>query len=263
MKRLSIFPCAALMLGVLSLPGNAGADTIAITAGTLTGEPAGARIHLEGRGLVLDGSGDVTGGRWDLGGFCRGTPDACGPGATASLLASWNDHDFPGIATLNGRTFIVGMQTTTQGSAFVEFTGSARLPLFTGTERITVSAPFSFRGSILTPIDEVTGTSMLVFLTGSGNATINMIWNTTAGGAWQFENALYQFAASDPVPEPATMLLVGSGLAALTLRRRAGRTSSTCARRTSHVAREHVARDTSARGEPSALEVERGQLRTS
>lgn len=230
MNRLSIFPCTALVVGMLSLPGSAVADTIAITAGTLTGEPFGARIHLEGSGLVLDGSGDVTGGRWELGGFCRGTPDVCGPGSTASLLASWNDHDFPGQATLDGRTFIVGMQTTTQGSAFVEFTGSVLLPQFTGTERITVSAPFDFRGSIWTPIDEVTGNATLVFLTGRGTATINMIWNTTAGGAWEFQNALYQFSASDPVPEPATMLLVGSGIAALTIRRRA--------RSTSHVARD-------------------------
>ena len=221
MRRLSMFTRAALLLGIaLSMPAAAAADTIAITAGTLHGEPAGARIHLEGSGLVLDGSGDVTGGRWELGGFCRGTPDVCGPGSTTSLLASWNDHDFPGNATLNGRSFTLGMQTSTQGSAFVEFTGSAVLPLFTGAERITVTAPFAFRGSILTPIDEVTGSSTLVFLTGRGNATINMIWNTTAGGAWQFENALYRFSATDPVPEPATILLVGSGITALALRRR-------------------------------------------
>ena len=223
MHRLSIFPGAAALLGMLSLPTTAGADTIRITAGTLVGEPFGARVHLEGSGLVLDGAGDVTGGRWDLGGFCRGTPDACGPGSMASLLASWQDHDFPGEATLHGRTFVVGMQTTTQGSAFVEFTGSAQLPLFKGTERITVSAPFSFRGSVLTPFDELTGNSTLTFLTGRGSATINMIWNTTAGGAWQFESALYQFSASDPVPEPTTMLLVGSGIATLAARRRVAR----------------------------------------
>jgi len=224
MNRLSILPHVALLVGMSALPASARAETITITTGTLVGEPAGARIHLEGSGLVLDGSGDVTGGRWDLGGFCRGTPDACGPGSTASLLASWQDHDFPGSTTLNGRSFTLGMQTSTQGSAFVEFSGSAPLPLFTGAERVTVSAPFSFRGSILTPFDELSGNSALVFLTGRGTATLNMIWNTTAGGAWQFENALYQFSASDPVPEPATMLLVGSGLAALTVGRRARRT---------------------------------------
>ena len=223
MTRFSIFPGGAVLVGMLCLPTSAGAETIRITAGTLMGEPAGARIHLEGSGLVLDGSGDVTGGRWDLGGFCRGTPDACGPGSMASLLASWQDHDFPGNATLGGRTFVVGLQTESQGSAFVEFTGSAQLPLFTGAERITVSAPFSFRGSILSPFDPVSGDSTLTFLTGHGSATINMIWNTAFGGAWQFERALYQFSASDPVPEPTTMLLVGSGVAALAARRRVTR----------------------------------------
>ncbi len=223
MNRLSILPCAALLVGMLALPASARAETITITTGTLVGEPAGARIHLEGSGLVLDGSGDATGGRWDLG-FCTGTPDACGPGSMASLLARWADSDFQGTATLDGRSFPVGMQTSTQGSALVEFSGSARLPLFTGIERITVTAPFAFNGSVLTPIDEATGMHATVFLIGRGTATLNMLWNTTAGGAWQFENALYQFSASDPVPEPATMLLVGSGLAALTVRRRARRT---------------------------------------
>jgi hypothetical protein len=218
---LSIFTCAALLCGiVVARPAPAAADTIAITAGTLRGEPAGARIHLEGSGLVLDGFGDVTGGRWDLGEFCRGTPDTCGPGATVSLLARWADHDFQGTATLDGRSFPVGMQTSTHGSALVEFTGSAQLPLFTGVDRITLTAPFAFNGSVQTPIDDATGMYATVFLTGRGNATINMIWNTTAGGAWQFENALYQFSATDPVPEPTSMLLVGSGIAALTLRRR-------------------------------------------
>jgi hypothetical protein len=221
MRRLSFFACAALLLGiVLSLPSSAGADTIAITAGTLVGEPAGARVHLEGSGLVLDGSGDVTGGRWDLGEFCRGTPDTCGAGATASLFARWADHDFQGTATLRGRSFPLGMQTSTHGSALVEFSGSTQLPVFTGVERITLTAPFAFNGSVLTPIDEATGMYATVFLTGRGTATINMIWNTTAGGAWQFEHALYRFSAADPVPEPATMLLVASGIAALALRRR-------------------------------------------
>ena len=230
MNRLSILPGAALLVGTLALPASARAETITITTGTLAGEPSGARIHLQGQGLVLDGSGDVTGGRWDLGELCRGTPDTCGPGSTASLLARWADSDFQGTATLDGRSFPVGMQTTTQGSALVEFSGSARLPVFTGINRITVTAPFAFNGSVLTPLDEATGMHATVFLTGRGTATLNMIWNTTAGGAWQFENALYQFSASDPVPEPATMLLVGSGIAALSVRRR-------------HVARKHVARD--------------------
>ena len=116
MRRLSIFGCAALLFGMLLAPGVALADTIVITAGTLTGEPAGAQTHLEGRGLVLDGFGDVTGGRWDLGELCRGTPDTCGPGSTVSILARWADSDFQGTATLDGRTFPVGMQTSTQGS---------------------------------------------------------------------------------------------------------------------------------------------------
>ncbi len=219
MRRLSVFPATLLLLGTLGVPVAAVADPIAITTGTLQGEPFGARIHLEGSGLTLDGAGDITGGRWDPGGLCMGTPDTCGPGAVVSLLARWQDHDFGGEATLRGQTFEIGMQGSQTGTAAVDFSGFVTMPSFDGTERVSVSAPFVFKGTLLTPFDEA-GNYATVFLTGSGTATLNMLWNTTAGGAWQLESALYQFSATDPVPEPATLLLVGSGVAALAARRR-------------------------------------------
>jgi hypothetical protein len=189
-------------------------------------------VHLvAGTRAVIDGVGDITGGIFAPASHCLGTPDTCGPGVSVPLDAHWSGSDFTGTATLDGRTFDIGAGSFVDGSALVNFTGSFAAPSFIGQQLVSVSAPFQFTGQLKEP-DRIGEPSLIVFLTGRGTAQVDLAWNTTAGGAWEFRGALYQFEAVEPVPEPATMVLFGSGMfgyAALHRRRRRSASSDSAA----------------------------------
>jgi hypothetical protein len=50
-------------------------------------------------------------------------------------------------------------------------------------------------------------------LTGSGFATL--LFSPTANGTWHLDSARYDFGNPSPTPEPASLLLMGSGILAL------------------------------------------------
>ena len=96
-------------------------------------------------------------------------------------------------------------------------TGEAVAPPFDGPTA-EVTAPFLFEGSIQPPS---TSTLPRGTLTGGGLATLTLAHVPAIPRAWTFQRLEYLFI-EDPsvVPEPASMLLVGSGLAILFKRRR-------------------------------------------
>jgi hypothetical protein len=55
-----------------------------------------------------------------------------------------------------------------------------------------------------------------VALIGSGTATLDVIANQSGDALWELSSLRYDFA---PTPEPATVLLVGTGMFALAARR--------------------------------------------
>jgi hypothetical protein len=212
MSRVAVIPGVLLFVGTILLPCPARADTIAITitGGSLTSTGgSGAFVSLEGgTRLTLDAAGGN--GLFEPWLSCDGTPDLCGPGAEVPLQAHWSGSDFTGTATLDGRAFSIGLGSLDQGSASVTFTGSFTTPLFTGVDRLSVFAPFSFTGLLFESDRE---DALRAFLTGGGTARIDLAWTTVVGGAWHFQGARYEFErVSDPIPEPATMMLVGSGI---------------------------------------------------
>ena len=151
---------------------------------------------------------------------------SCEPGTTIGLHAYADGLDVRGDVTYLGESFGVGSASQRfYGNMVVEFTGEAVLPPLVGPTA-EVTAPFLFEGSILAP---TTSTLPRGTLTGGGLATLVLRAQPVPsfGPGWTFERLEYLFIADPSVgPEPASMLLVGSGLAILFKRRRRRTASS-------------------------------------
>lgn len=121
------------------------------------------------------------------------------------------------MVTLDGNTFTTGLGSDTQGSALINFVASFIAPPFTD-DHVTVRTPFTFEG-VVTPPFLISNEA--VALTGRGTLHVNLaLVNTTAGPRWNWQTATYDFQSPDAVPEPGTLLLLGSGLAGCLARHR-------------------------------------------
>jgi hypothetical protein len=89
-------------------------------------------------------------------------------------------------------------------------------------DRGVLSAPFTASG-FLAAYDNIARTGAPLFstaLSGRGTASVTFRNLHLPGIGIDADSISYQFDDSAPVPEPATLLLVGSGLSAMYLRRR-------------------------------------------
>jgi hypothetical protein len=211
-------PVSALAVLLTLWGASATADPITLTSGVLIAEETVALLHLEGlNGFRLDAGGSAAGGIFPI--WQRCADHECKPGQTVPLTAAWDGKDFAGSATVDGITFDLGLQTLSNGSMVVEFAGSFTAPPFSGHERVSVFAPFTFGGSIDVPDGLFGFEHPNQGIGADGTAQVNLSWNAS-GGSWVFNTARYEFETASAVPEPATLLLVSSAILGVTAARR-------------------------------------------
>jgi len=208
-----------VLIGVLLIapPTAVSADPILVTAGGYSldsTDPSGFAFH--GQGFVL--RGDVTSAN---SGALR-TCFPCAPGTTidmsvdaSGLVGQWvNRPDLP--VMFEGESYSTVYYS---GTLRFDAPGVTAPPFDQPNPTALLRSPFTFSAQLSAFGDRgLTGVPLFtVNLIGSGTARVTL---RRAGDEYRFVAQGYQFANLDPIPEPATLGLIGAGITLLGLRRR-------------------------------------------
>ena len=218
MKRVAIALVTMIVLSITPRP--AVADEILLTGGSLQMGGSTGAVSLQGdRGFTLAATVGVVDSFFAPWNQCL-LP--CAPGTNVSLNATFVGSSLHGATvTLDGLTYTNVGTAASSDSAALFFTGGPVVLPTASQDLVTLTAPFLLTGSFSAllfstpdPMDRVD-----VELAGQGTALLTLqrsLLTPDGSPAWRYSSAVYSLdAAVAPIPEPATMLLTGAGLALL------------------------------------------------
>jgi hypothetical protein len=214
MPRTFLGAVSVVLLLALAAPQPAGADPVLITGGYLAMGSWRGDIDLVGQqGFRFAKPMSSIGGLYGPG-QCMG----CRPGDILSLSSHWSGKDLGGVVSFRGDAYPIG-GFQWRNSLLIEFSGSVPVPAVAG-DFVTLVAPFTFSGAFSFSPDLSQERQARVTLLGLGTATVRlraMAGDGLSAPYWEIHSTRYEFA---PIPEPATLLLVGGGAVAAALARR-------------------------------------------
>jgi hypothetical protein len=233
MNRPLRFLVAAAILGA-SVPRIASADPVTITTGVVSisrSLSSAESIQLQGTDGVLPFSLDGFFSSASGIGVLTCTP--CSPTQrTLSLLINTSGTDLVGTVIYGDDHYRVGGVADTVGNVFLQISGVALIPPapLSVSDLATVSGLFTIdRAGFQPPISGGqfgSGNSLV----GAGLARVSLFAEDTGHGvlSWSLGSAEYQFGVGEqaPIPEPASFVLLASGLVGVAMRWRKRRSQS-------------------------------------
>jgi hypothetical protein len=199
-----VLVATGLLIVAVALPATpAVADPITITSGSMTGEAVPGGILGT---VAITGTQGFEAQLRVAATFIGCSP--CGPpGASQDMSMGFFASNGSGTVQLGGASYPV----PSLASDIALFARGDPVILPPMSARATLTAPFELAFSSLFLWDVGGEPAQHFPLIGSGVVTIELIPNRFEP-LWEFSRATYQFS---PVPEPATWLLVGTGVLAL------------------------------------------------
>ena len=212
----AVTAAAAIVLG---LAQSAAADPVRIVSGALVHEsaegPTPITLTGDSEGFTLQGV--VLNDVFALGPLSQCLEPVCTAGSTLSLRSSLTEVG--GEVTLRGQTYPIGGLAPGNAEALLQFDSSVGIPVsFDGG---TLTAPFTFNGSFAYPSAPNNSLQQGPPLIGHGIASVTLApWgDPTFPDAFTVSALRFDFQDTEPVPEPASLPLMASGLGYLAGRR--------------------------------------------
>src|SRR5215212_301425 len=213
MTRIFVGLCT-LILTLVFTPALTRADPLLVTDGTITvtGISGGPLGNLTGDNFFIGIGGSGTGS------FPPQRCFPCLPGSTMEVTGLFAS------SRIGGGSFNINGTFTNVGLAGLLLLNGGTIVVPSVMGDVTITVPFTFTANLTAcPVDCFFGPTLFtVQLVGSGTATLDLTFTRLSSNGqpiFLFKQATFQF---EEVPEPASILLFGGGLAVLTakLRRR-------------------------------------------